>query len=92
MPVLFLSEHDVRRLVDMPTAIAVVEEAFRQMAAGRAMNVPRVRARAAGIVLHTMSAAAEYLGLVGWKCYTTTERARGFMWGCTMRNRASWSH
>jgi alanine dehydrogenase len=72
MPVLYLSEQDVERLVELPTAIAVVEEAFRQMAAGRAMNVPRVRARASGIVLHTMSAAAEYLGLVGWKCYTTT--------------------
>ncbi len=78
MPVLFLSEHDVRRLVDMPTAIAVVEEAFRQMAAGRAMNVPRVRTCAPGIVLHTMSAAAEYLGLVGWKCYTTTEHGARF--------------
>ncbi len=78
MPALFLSEHDVQRLVDMPTAIAVVEEAIRQMAAGRATNVPRVRARAPGIVMHTMSAAAEYLGLVGWKCYTTTERGARF--------------
>jgi ornithine cyclodeaminase/alanine dehydrogenase len=78
MPVLYLSEHDVERLVDMPMAIAAVEEAFRQMAMGRAMNVPRVRARTSGIVLHTMSAAAEYLGLVGWKCYTTTGRGARF--------------
>ena len=75
---LFLSEADVTRLLDMPTAIEVVEEAFRQLAAGQAHNVPRSRAQAKGIVLHTMSASANYLGYVGWKAYTTTRDAFRF--------------
>ena len=78
MPVLYLNEHDVRDLLDMRTAIDVVEEAFRQLANQKAMNVPRVRAKSPGIVLHAMSAAAEYLGLVGWKCYTTTREGAQF--------------
>ncbi len=76
MAALFLSEDDVRNLLDMETCLDVVEEAFRQLAAGCATNAPRMRARAPGVFLHTMSAAAEYLGLVGYKAYTTTaERA-----------------
>ena len=78
MPVLYLTEHDVTKLLDMGTAIDVVEEAFRQMADKTATNVPRVRAKSPGIVLHSMCAAAEYLGLVGWKCYTTTRAGARF--------------
>ncbi|MCH7688479.1 MAG: ornithine cyclodeaminase family protein, partial [Planctomycetes bacterium] len=73
MPALFLSEDDVRELMDMETSIEVVEEAFRHLADETAANVPRVRAVAPGIVLHNMSASADYLGLVGWKAYTTTK-------------------
>jgi ornithine cyclodeaminase/alanine dehydrogenase len=78
MPVLYLTERDVASLLDMGTAIDVVEEAFRQMADKTATNVPRVRAKSPGIVLHSMCAAAEYLGLVGWKCYTTTRAGARF--------------
>lgn len=78
MPPLYLSEGDVRELLDMDLAIGVIEEAFRQFGEGRAMNVPRGRARAPGIFLHTMSAAAEYLGVVGWKAYTTTAAGAKF--------------
>jgi ornithine cyclodeaminase/alanine dehydrogenase-like protein (mu-crystallin family) len=78
MPAIFLSEGDVEGLLDMRLAIEVVEEAFRQLADRKAVNVPRVRAKAAGVVLHTMSAAAEYLGLVGWKAYATTRSAMRF--------------
>ena len=38
----------------MRLAIEVVEEAFRQLADRKAMNVPRVRAKSPGVVLHTM--------------------------------------
>src|SRR5260370_28102453 len=72
MPALYLTEADVRELLDMEIAIDVVEEAFRQLAGGGAMNVPRARAHAEGIYLHTMSAVAQYLGCAGWKAYTTT--------------------
>ncbi len=78
MSVLHLSEADVEKLIDMPTSITVVEEAFRQFANGKAANVPRARVGAPGVMLHTMSASAEYLGLVGWKAYTTTKSSMRF--------------
>lgn len=81
MSVLFLSESDVKQLVDMPAAVEIVRQAFRHLAGGRAENVPRVRAKATGIVLHCMSAAADYLGYVGWKNYTTTKSGARFLVG-----------
>ncbi|MEX2114035.1 MAG: ornithine cyclodeaminase family protein [Pirellulales bacterium] len=78
MAALYLTEADVEKLVDMPLAIEVCEEAFRRLAAGEADNVPRTRAVAPGIVLHSMSAAAAYLGLVGVKTYTTTRDGARF--------------
>jgi ornithine cyclodeaminase/alanine dehydrogenase-like protein (mu-crystallin family) len=78
MPALYLTEADVRELLDMEIAIDVVEETFRQLAGGGAMNVPRARAHAEGIYLHTMSAVAQYLGCAGWKAYTTTSHGARF--------------
>ncbi len=63
MAAIYLTEADVRELLDVETAIEVVEGAFRGLAEEKAVNVPRTRARAPGIALHVMSAAAEYLGL-----------------------------
>ncbi len=81
MSALFLTEADVTALVDMPATIEVVADAFRRLAAGEADNVPRARARAEGIMLHGMFAAADYLGLVGWKFYTTTRTGARFQVG-----------
>jgi len=78
MPAIYLTEDDVRELLDVATAIPLVEAAFRNLADGKANTVPRARAFAKGIALHTMSAAAEYLGFVGWKTYTTTRRGARF--------------
>jgi len=78
MPALYLSEDDVRDVMDMESSIEVVEDVFRQLAAEQAVNVPRVRAKADGVMLHNMSAGAEYLGLVGFKAYTTTRRGARF--------------
>jgi ornithine cyclodeaminase/alanine dehydrogenase-like protein (mu-crystallin family) len=78
MPALYLTESDVRELLDMEIAIDVVEEAFKQLAGGSATNVPRARAHAEGIYLHTMSAVAQYLGCAGWKAYTTTSHGARF--------------
>lgn len=72
MPAIYLREDDVRELLDVETAVEVVEAAFRGLAEEKAANIPRSRVRAPGIALHVMSAAAEYLGYVGWKVYTTT--------------------
>ncbi|MEX0677601.1 MAG: ornithine cyclodeaminase family protein [Pirellulales bacterium] len=81
MPAIYLSEADVDRLLDINVAIEVCEEAFRRLGAGEAEHVPRARAKAPGIVLHSMSAAAGYLNLVGWKCYTTTREGARFLLG-----------
>ena len=81
MPVLYLTEADVTRLLDIRAVIDAVEEAFKRLATGEASNVPRQRAKSPGIVLHSMSAAAAYLGLVGWKCYTTTKQGARFLVG-----------
>jgi alanine dehydrogenase len=81
MPAIYLTEDDVRELLDVATAIPLVEEAFRNLAEGKANNVPRSRAFARGIALHAMSAAAEYLGFVGWKVYTTTRQGARFQVG-----------
>jgi ornithine cyclodeaminase/alanine dehydrogenase-like protein (mu-crystallin family) len=78
MPVLHLNEDEVARLLDTPRAIDLMHEAFRRLASGEAHNVPRVRARGQGIVLHSMCAAADYLGLAGWKEYTTTRHGARF--------------
>jgi ornithine cyclodeaminase/alanine dehydrogenase-like protein (mu-crystallin family) len=78
MTALYLTEADVHELLDMEIAIDVVEEAFRQLGQEAAMNVPRARAHAQGIYLHTMSAVASYLGYVGWKAYTTTSQGAKF--------------
>jgi ornithine cyclodeaminase/alanine dehydrogenase-like protein (mu-crystallin family) len=81
MPAIYLTEADVERLLNIETAIEVCGEAFRRLATGEAENVPRARAQGSGIILHTMSAAASYLGLVGWKCYTTTRQGALFHLG-----------
>lgn len=81
MSALYLTEADVTQLLDVRLAIDVVEEAFKRMAAGEACNVPRQRAKTPGIVLHSMSAALPYLGLVGWKCYTSTKESARFLVG-----------
>lgn len=75
---LYLTEDDVDALADMRLAIDAVEEAFRRLASGDATNVPRMRAQAPECVLHTMSAAAPYLGLVGWKSYVTSRHGARF--------------
>ena len=81
MPAIYLTEADVDRLLDINVAIEACEEAFRRLGAGEAQHVPRTRVKAPGIVLHTMSAAAGYLDLVGWKCYTTTREGARFLLG-----------
>lgn len=78
---LYLREADVEQLVDMPLAIEVMHAAFLALAHGEADNVPRVRAKAPGVVLHSLNAAAEYLGLVGWKQYVTTREGARFWVG-----------
>ena len=81
MPALYLTEDHVRELLDMPTAIEVVEELFRQSADGRAKNVPRARVSGGKMMLHTMSGVCDYLGIGGWKAYSTTRDKSRFLVG-----------
>ncbi|HTN76710.1 MAG TPA: ornithine cyclodeaminase family protein [Pirellulaceae bacterium] len=81
MSVLYLREDEIASLVTMPEAIEAMRAAFVALAQGEAENVPRVRAQAPGVVLHSLSAAAGYLGLVGWKQYTTTRQGAKFLVG-----------
>ncbi|MDP6447218.1 MAG: ornithine cyclodeaminase family protein [Pirellulaceae bacterium] len=75
---LHLTEADVDRLLDMPAAIEAMEGAFRALAAGQAKNLPRRRVPGDGVLLHSMEASADYLGLLGWKHYTTRREGARF--------------
>jgi alanine dehydrogenase len=81
MSCLYLTEDDVTQLLTMPIAISALEDAFRALAEGKAQNIPRRRASGGSSLLHSMSAAAEYLGLVGWKQYVTSRAGARFLFG-----------
>ena len=67
----FFSEDDVAELLTMRDAVACVDEAFRLLASGEAMNRPRQRVRADKLMLHVLPAGSSTLGYVGLKAYTT---------------------
>jgi ornithine cyclodeaminase/alanine dehydrogenase-like protein (mu-crystallin family) len=72
--VLLLSEEDVRRVLTMEMALDAVEQALRKMALDEAQNMPRARVQTDHAMLHTMSAAAKSLGVMGAKVYATSRR------------------
>jgi ornithine cyclodeaminase/alanine dehydrogenase len=78
MPVLLLTESDVQELLTMDMAIEAVEDGLRKMALDEAQNVPRARAQTDHVMLHTMSAAAKTLGVVGYKAYTSSRKGAQF--------------
>lgn len=75
---MYLTEDDVQWVLDVETAIVLVEQAFREWAVGRADNQPRRRVSGRGHLLHSMSAAAEYLGFAGAKIYLTSKAGAQF--------------
>jgi ornithine cyclodeaminase/alanine dehydrogenase-like protein (mu-crystallin family) len=78
MPVLLLTEDDVRQLLTMDMALEAVEEGLRRLALDEAVNVPRARAQTDHSVLHVMSAAAKKLGVMGYKAYATSRKGAHF--------------
>jgi ornithine cyclodeaminase/alanine dehydrogenase-like protein (mu-crystallin family) len=78
MPVLMLSEEDVRQLLTMDMALDAVREVLRKMALDEAHNVPRARVQTDHAMLHTMSAAARTLGILGYKAYCTSRKGTHF--------------
>jgi ornithine cyclodeaminase/alanine dehydrogenase-like protein (mu-crystallin family) len=67
---LYLREADVGELLSPADAVAVVEECFRRMGAGRVENRPRFRLRLDEGRLHVMAAADLELGVAGLKTYS----------------------
>jgi ornithine cyclodeaminase/alanine dehydrogenase-like protein (mu-crystallin family) len=78
MPVLLLTEDDVRQVLTMDMALAAVEEGLRKMALEEVQNVPRSRSQTDHVMLHVLSASAKTLGICGYKAYTTTRRGAQF--------------
>ena len=71
MPVLYMTEADVGRLLTMDLALDAVAAAFRKLGCDEAENVPRRRCQTDRLMLHVLPAAAKTLGAVGFKAYTT---------------------
>ncbi len=78
MPVLMISEQDVRYLLDMDMAMEAVEKVLHQMGEDETQNVPRSRCRTNQVMLHVMSAAASTEGYIGYKAYTTSKTGTHF--------------
>jgi ornithine cyclodeaminase/alanine dehydrogenase-like protein (mu-crystallin family) len=74
MSVLLLTEDDVRRLLTMDMALEAVELGLRKVALDEAQNVPRARSQTDHGMLHTMSASAKTLGVMGSKVYATSRK------------------
>ncbi len=70
---LLLRESDVERLLDMPTALAAVEEALRQHGHGQASNQPRRRIFVPTGILHVMSGGMPAWGVMGLKTYAAVK-------------------
>jgi len=78
MPVLYLTEADVARVLTMDLALEAVGTAFRKLGLDEAMNIPRQRCQTDLAMLHVLPAAAKTLGVIGYKAYTTTKAAARF--------------
>jgi ornithine cyclodeaminase/alanine dehydrogenase-like protein (mu-crystallin family) len=78
MPVLLLTEEEVRQVLTMDMALEAVEQALRKMALDEVVNIPRSRAQTDHAMLHVMSAAGKTLGVMGFKAYSTSRRGAHF--------------
>ncbi len=71
MPVLYLTETDVRQVLTMDVALPVVESALRKISLDEAVNNPRQRCQTDQVMLHVLPAAAKTMNAIGYKSYTT---------------------
>jgi len=78
MPVLYLTEADVARVLTMDLALDAVSIAFRKLALEEAVNIPRQRCQTDQVMLHVLPAAAKTLGAIGFKAYTTSKQGAQF--------------
>lgn len=63
----YIKGAEAAQLLDMPQAIALIEQAFRDLADGQAIDSPRRRSRLAGKTVHIMQALAPRIGVAGFK-------------------------
>src|SRR5438874_8226398 len=78
MPVLLLTEEDVRQLLTMDMALEALEDGLRKYALDEGQNIPRSRVQTDHSMLHVMSASAKTLGVMGAKIYITSKRGSHF--------------
>jgi ornithine cyclodeaminase/alanine dehydrogenase-like protein (mu-crystallin family) len=78
MPVLLLTEDDIRQVLTMEMALEAVREGLRKMALDEVHNIPRARAQTDHAMLHIMAAAAKSLGYMGYKAYATARKGAIF--------------
>ncbi len=76
---LFLSEEDVRSLLDPADAVAAVEGSFRRLAAGEVENAPRRRLKLEDGRLADMAAVDLGLGYAGVKAYGSFAAGAAFL-------------
>lgn len=79
---LYLTEEDVRQVLDMPLAIAAVEDAHRALSEGRAQDLPRQRTRTPKLALHLLQASyTDQAGaaVTGFKAYTSSRSGNRFL-------------
>jgi len=66
---LLLLEKDVRSVLRMQDTLVALEDAFRSVARGEAVNVPRYRGSMPGVTLNLMPAISRQLDAAGTKVY-----------------------
>ncbi|HKA20483.1 MAG TPA: ornithine cyclodeaminase family protein [Blastocatellia bacterium] len=76
---LLLTEDDVTSLLNMDTAIAAVEEVFRDQGTADAVNRPRYRVAMPSSQLHVLAAGDKRLGVTGLKAYTVSRKGARFI-------------
>jgi len=78
MSTLFLSEAEVSRVLDMPTALAAVASAHEALARGEAADFPRQRVRGGSVVQHLLQGGLFDRQVVGFKTYTSNREGARF--------------
>jgi len=78
MPIFYLTEAEVARVLTMDLALDAVAAAIRKMGLEEAVNIPRQRCQTDHVTLHVLPAAAKTLGALGFKAYTTAKTGTQF--------------
>lgn len=74
----YLKENDIKQLLTMPLALELVEQSLKDLALGRAVDIPRVRTHIPAGIQHVLQAAAPELGMIGFKYYYTRPGGKSF--------------